>query len=52
MRFTRSGSTISIVIGPIFVSRRSRGRRPEANTERWRPFATTENAASMMSRFG
>jgi hypothetical protein len=51
-RVTRSGSTISIDIGPTRVCVRSAGMRLDANTERWTPSCTVENAASMMPRFG
>ena len=51
-RVVRSGSTISIVNGPMRVSLRSAGIRPDANTDRCTPSCTTENAPSMMPRFG
>ena len=44
-RVVRNGSTTSIDSGPIRVSPRSAGMRPDANTERCTPSCTTENAA-------
>ena len=51
-RVVRNGSTTSIVSGPMRVSPRSAGMRPDANTDRCTPSCTTENAPSMMPRFG
>ena len=39
------------VIGPTVVLL-SAGMRPDANTERWTPSATTLNAASITARLG
>jgi hypothetical protein len=50
-RRTRSGSTISMLSGPTRVAR-SRGMRPEANTECSTPSWTTLKAASITPRFG
>ena len=50
--FTRSGSVMSIEMGPTVVTVGSSGARPEANTERWTPSCSTLNAASRMPRFG
>ena len=48
----RIGSTISTLIGPIRVSARSSGARPDVNTERCTPSWTTLKAASITPRFG
>jgi hypothetical protein len=43
---------ISIESGPMRVADRSAGMRPDAKTERCTPSDTTENAPSMIPRFG